>query len=146
MQHPKLRVCNPCDHLMSSSMCLILCDELIIMPCRLKVTRMFCLECARYIPRDEHGKEGTPPRPSRRKSKPTKLTPKLYKRTRCNCAFACTALVKYALKLLSMCAPESLRPLAAYNNAAITNEYFHSVILPNLHEVEHILRNRNTAE
>ena len=45
-----------------------------------------------------------------------------------------------------MSAPEMLRSLKIHNTEAIScNQHCHSVILPNLNEVEQEIRNRNTA-
>ena len=63
---------------------------------------------------------------------------------RCSSAFALTATIKFTMKLLSMCAPETIRPLAAHNMNAIINGQLHNVRLPNLHEVEQTIRMRNS--
>ena len=60
----------------------------------------------------------------------------------CNCGFALAELTQYTFKLLSMCAPESLRPLAAHNIQALCADDFCSVILPDWHEVERIVLRR----
>ena len=53
-----------------------------------------------------------------------------------------TALIKYTFKLLTICAPESWRPLAAHNITALANNQMRSVILPCLIGVEHNFRRR----
>ena len=58
-------------------------------------------------------------------------------------AIALAAVTKYTLALLSICAPETLRPLAARNIAALASNQMRSIILPCLIGVEQIIRNRN---
>jgi hypothetical protein len=93
---------------------------------------MFCLDCARDLDECGNVQEDTPPRPCRKRARDVSSAG-------CNCAYAITSLMKYTLKLLRMCAPEALQPLAAVNLSALIAEDFCSVILPNLHEVERIV-------
>ena len=58
-------------------------------------------------------------------------------------AIALKAVTKYTLALLSICAPETLRPMAAHNIAALANNQMRSIILPCLIGVEHVVRRRN---
>ena len=60
-------------------------------------------------------------------------------------SFALTALMKYTFKLLTICAPESWRPLAAHNITALANNQMRSVILPCLIGVEQVIRRRSGA-
>jgi hypothetical protein len=114
----------------------LFCDHIcqfIILPCRLRLTRMFCLECARSIA--AHQCEETPPRTTIKWSHSAGISLS-------ECGIALATVCKYTMKLLSMCAPEMLRPLAAHNTKAIIENQLHRVILPNLHDVERIIRNR----
>ena len=98
---------------------------------------MFCLECARSIA--VHQCEETPPRTVIKWSPFSGIL-------LCEHGIALASVCKYTMKLLSVCAPEMLRPLAAHNTKAIIEKQFHRVILPNLHDVEHIIRNRNSHQ
>ena len=58
-------------------------------------------------------------------------------------AIALTALTKYTLELLSICAPTTQRPMAAHNIAALANNQMRSIIWPCLIGVQQIIRSRN---
>ena len=108
---------------------------------RLRLTRMFCLDCALLL--DENGNLHRPclpppPRPSRKRARDNSSAVS----AGCNCVFALASLTKYTFKLLSMCAPETLRPLSVHNIQALCADDFCSVIFPNLHEVERIVLRR----
>jgi hypothetical protein len=55
-------------------------------------------------------------------------------------ATALAAVTKYAMTLLSICAPETLRPLAAHNIAVLDSNRMRSIILPCLNGVEQVIR------
>ena len=120
---------------------------------------MFCFECARSVPidapRDDIGLlKQTPPKPipttiwkrARSQEMHVSASNQSLSAPSCNCAFALTSLTKYTMKLLSMSVPEMLRSLENQNTENIfCSQHCHSVILPNLDEVEQVIRNRNAA-
>jgi hypothetical protein len=102
--------------------------------------------------RDEFGnvQQNSPPTPltrlqrARAQEQLRKVSHQLISTRHCNCAFALESTIKYTLQLLSLCAPETLRPLADHNMKAVMNDNFRNVILPHLPKVEQIIRNRNS--
>ena len=121
---------------------------------------MFCFECARSVPIDVPGVDigllkQTPPKPipttiwkrARSQEMHVSASNQSLSAPSCNCAFALTSLTKYTMKLLSMSVPEILRSLENPNTENIfCSQHCHSVILPNLDEVEQVIRNRNREQ